>query len=104
MSNSKTDEVWVHHFDTAETYGSGLSEKIVGELVHDCPLKNDLFICTKWQPGKWARLVLQDAKELDWDGIDALDAAAAVRNDFRDKTAPPIEGAAEVEGRDGEGA
>ena len=46
--------------------------------------------------GKWARLVLQDAKELDWDGIDALDAAAAVRNDFRDKTAPPIE--------DGEGA
>lgn len=55
-------------FDTAETYGSGLSEKIVGELVHDCPLKNDLFICTKWQPGKWARnparaAILQAARE-----------------------------------------
>ena len=55
-------------FDTAETYGSGLSEKMVGELVHDCPLKNDILIATKFQPGKWGRspvraALLQAAKE-----------------------------------------
>ena len=50
------------------------------------------------RPGKWARLVL------GWDDFDMLDAAAADRGTFREITAPPIEGTAEIEGRDGEGA
>ena len=55
-------------FDTAEAYGSGLSEKIVGELLQQCPQKNDILIATKFMPFKWARTparaaILQAAKE-----------------------------------------
>ena len=56
------------------------------------------------QPGKWARLVLEDAKELGRTDIDMLDAAAAYRGTFREMTAPPIAGAVEVEGIGDEGA
>jgi len=43
----------VRLFDTAETYGGGLSEKIVGKLVREHPLRDELMIATKFQPGKW---------------------------------------------------
>ena len=44
----------VRLFDTAETYGSGLSEEILGKLVSKHPLRDELLVATKWQPGKWA--------------------------------------------------
>ena len=57
-------------FDTAETYGSGLSEKIVGDLVRSSPsnIRNEIMIATKFQPGKWANsnvrvALVQAAKE-----------------------------------------
>lgn len=48
-------------FDTAETYGSGLSEKIVGDLVRASPLRNEIFIATKFQPGKWSKSKVRPA-------------------------------------------
>lgn len=44
-------------FDTAETYGSGLSEKIVGDLLRATPenFRNEMVIATKFQPGKWSK-------------------------------------------------
>ena len=44
----------VRLFDTAETYGGGLSEQILGELVRKHPLREELLIATKFQPGKWS--------------------------------------------------
>ena len=43
----------VRFFDTAETYGGGLSEQIVGKLVGNHPLSDELMVATKFQPGKW---------------------------------------------------
>ena len=51
---------------------------------------------------EWARLVLDDAKELGWN-IEALDAAAADRGSIRALTAPLIEGEVEVAGTGVEG-
>lgn len=45
----------VRLFDTAETYGGGLSEQILGELVRKHPLREKLLIATKFQPGKWSQ-------------------------------------------------
>ena len=43
----------VRLFDTAETYGDGLSEQIVGKLVREHPLRDEIMVATKFQPGKW---------------------------------------------------
>jgi aryl-alcohol dehydrogenase-like predicted oxidoreductase len=56
----------IYLFDTAETYGSGLSEQIVGDLTRNS--KKGILIATKFQPGKWAntrvrRAMMQAAKE-----------------------------------------
>jgi len=60
----------VRLFDTAETYGDGLSEEIVGKLVREHPLRDELMVATKFQPGKWRssglnvrQAMLQAAKE-----------------------------------------
>lgn len=55
-------------FDTAETYGGGLSEEILGKLVREHPLATELLVATKFQPGKWRntpirQAMLQAAKE-----------------------------------------
>jgi len=43
-------ELGLTHIDTAEMYGSGRVEEIVGEAVAGIP-RNDLFITTKVLPG-----------------------------------------------------
>eukprot|EP00240_Pyramimonas_obovata_P013698 CAMPEP_0118945446 /NCGR_PEP_ID=MMETSP1169-20130426/42270_1 /TAXON_ID=36882 /ORGANISM="Pyramimonas obovata, Strain CCMP722" /LENGTH=251 /DNA_ID=CAMNT_0006891161 /DNA_START=21 /DNA_END=772 /DNA_ORIENTATION=+ len=57
----------VRLFDTAETYGSGLSEEIVATQLKSAGI-GDVMIATKFQPGKWANhkvrpAMLQAAKE-----------------------------------------
>lgn len=44
-------------FDTGETYGSGVSEKLLGSLIAEARnegLQQNARIATKFQPGKWA--------------------------------------------------
>ena len=50
-------------FDTAETYGSGLSEKIVGDLLKATApdVRGEIVVATKFQPGKWANRRVRDA-------------------------------------------
>ena len=55
--NQKKKQNDLRLFDTAETYGSGLSEKIVGDLVRSSPLRNEIFVATKFQPGKWVSVM-----------------------------------------------
>ena len=50
-------------FDTAETYGSGLSEKIVGDLLKATApdVRGEIVVATKFQPGKWANRRVREA-------------------------------------------
>jgi len=41
----------VNFFDTAEAYGKGLSEKIIGELIRET--NNELIIASKFMPYPW---------------------------------------------------
>ncbi len=48
----KTLECGITFFDTAEAYGWGLSEKIIGNLIHKYNSEN-IFIATKFMPYPW---------------------------------------------------
>ena len=70
----------VRLFDTAETYGSGLSEEIVGKLVRAHPKRDELLVATKFQPGKWRgsglsvreAMVAAARESLQWLGLKQL--------------------------------
>lgn len=46
-------ELEINHWDTADVYGNGHSESIIGKMWSDIP-RNDIFLSTKvgWDPGK----------------------------------------------------
>lgn len=43
------DEAGINHFDTAQGYGDGRSERLVGDFVHG---RNDIFVATKFFIGE----------------------------------------------------
>ncbi len=66
-------------FDTAEGYGEGESERIIGQLIAEDPTRRDtLVIATKFLPAPWklnVQTALREAllKSLDRLGIDQVD-------------------------------
>ena len=40
-------------FDTAEVYGRGLSEKMLGTFIEDNQQNNDILIASKFMPFPW---------------------------------------------------
>ena len=47
-------KVGINHWDTADVYGNGRSEKIIGSLWNDIP-RNEIFLATKvgWDMGSY---------------------------------------------------
>ncbi|MDP1792747.1 MAG: aldo/keto reductase [Acidimicrobiales bacterium] len=66
-------------FDTAEVYGKGESERIIGRLLKaDAGRRNDILIATKFMPMPWklnvtSALVDAAKKSIDRMGIDKID-------------------------------
>jgi len=67
-------ELGMTHIDTAEMYGSGTSEKIVGEILKEYP-REDLFITTKLFPMHLRYKSMKKAayKSIERLGIDQID-------------------------------
>ena len=73
-SLSKGIELGMTHLDTAEMYGSGASERLVGEVIaeHD---REELFITTKVLPSRTSIREIKNAakKSLERLGVDEVD-------------------------------
>ena len=78
----KAYESGINHWDTADVYGDGRSEKIIGEMWETVP-RNDIFIATKvgWDKGphkNWyekshmVKNMNRSLKNLNSDYVDAI--------------------------------
>lgn len=43
----------IHFFDTAEVYGQGASEKLLGRFIHETATSREVFIASKFMPFPW---------------------------------------------------
>jgi aryl-alcohol dehydrogenase-like predicted oxidoreductase len=85
LTRDSIQEAWngcldagVTFFDTAEVYGKGESERIIGGLLADEPRRADVVIATKFMPFPWkvnvrSALLASARASLDRLGIDAAD-------------------------------
>ncbi len=62
MVLKKGIELGMTHIDTAELYGNGLAEEIVGDVIKDHD-RNDLFITTKMLPSRITEKAMRSAIE-----------------------------------------